>query len=98
MERRIDRVRISLTGREPIEIGWSARDLLLDEIAHLKSSRPIRDRFEAVGTSAPVELTIEQKRELLEAIENWAARTADELPETIQELRGALDEDVAAFV
>jgi hypothetical protein len=98
MQRRIDRVRISLTGRDPIEIGWSSRDLLLDEIAHLKSSRPIRDRFEDVGTSAPVDLTTEQKRELLVAIDDWAVRAGDELPEAIQELRGALDDDVAALV
>ena len=98
MQPRIDRVRISLTGTDPIEIGWSSRDLLLDEIAHLKSSRAIRDRFEAVGASAPVVLTNEQKRELLVAIDDWAVRANDELPEAIHELRGALDEDVAAVV
>jgi hypothetical protein len=98
MQRRIDRVRISLTGREPIEIGWSSRDLLLDEIAHLKSSRAIRDRFEAVGTFAPVDLSAEQKRELLEAINDWGVRAPDDLPEAIEELRAGLDDDVAALV
>jgi hypothetical protein len=100
VQQRVHRIRVSVDGGEPVVIGWGSRDLLLDEIVHLKSSRAIRDAFEAVGTSAPVELTVEQKADVLEAIERWAARTAGgqaQLPNGIPELRNALENDVAAY-
>ena len=98
MLRRIECVRVSLTGRDPIEIGWGSRDLLLDEIAHLASSRAIRDCFEAVGASAPVQLTDEHKGDVLTAIDEWAKRLAGDIPEPIRELRDAITEDLGAYV
>jgi len=89
---------VSLTGREPIEIGWASRDLLLDEIAHLPSSRAIRDCFEAVGASAPVQLADAHKGEVLTAIDEWAKRMAGDIPEPIQQLRDALAADIGAYV
>jgi hypothetical protein len=59
--------------------------------------RPVLEAFQAVGTSRPVELTIEQKHALVDVIKTWATQVAGdypELPEGIFELRNAIVDDL----
>ena len=64
-----------------------SRQELLEQFRHLDSMKPVRDAFEAVGTSAPVLLTREQKADLIQVIEHWGSQVAggltDGLPEGI---------------
>jgi hypothetical protein len=57
---------------------------------------PMRDAFEAVGTSRPVVLTHEDKVGLVEVIRLWADEIEGlgSLPEGIVELRNALRDDL----
>ena len=57
---------------------------------------PMRDAFEAVGTSRPVSLTREDKVGLMEVIQLWADEIEGfgSLPEGISELRNALRDDL----
>jgi hypothetical protein len=91
-----DRVRIAL-GRGIVELPWTSRAALLDEIRNLESAKPIVDAFEAVGTSRPITLTPEQKGLLIELIESWGTQTRfgpKGLPEGLFELRNALHDDL----
>jgi hypothetical protein len=91
-ERRIDRVTVALARGEPVAIPWASREALLKRLP--ESMRTVRDAFTAVGTSAPVSLTPEQRAELLDAIQSWVTQD-DEVPEGIVALRDALAEDLA---
>jgi hypothetical protein len=71
-----------------VEIPRSSRQALLAEIRGLESMKPIRTAFEAVGASRPVELTVDQRAELLHVLEVWAAR--ERPPAGIGALRRAL--------
>ncbi len=91
-----DRVRIRL-GRGDVDLPWSSRTALLDEIRHLGSAKPIIGAFEAVGVSRPVVLTDDQKGVLLELIEFWGNQNRGglkALPEGLYELRNALHDDL----
>jgi hypothetical protein len=95
-ERHNDRVRIAL-GRGIVELPWASRVALLDEIRNRESAKPIVDAFEAVGTSRPVTLTLEQKDQLVDLIESWDTQTErglKGLPEGLFELRNALHDDL----
>jgi hypothetical protein len=95
MGRSIDHVEIPL-GRETITLPWASREALLGQFKHLDSMLDIRRQFENVGTSRPVQLTREQKRDLLQVIVQWASEEGgyDRLPEGIFDLRNALHDDL----
>jgi hypothetical protein len=57
-----------------VEIPWTSRTALCDQIPNLDSAKPIIDAFEAVGVSRPVVLTREQKGLLVESIDFWATK------------------------
>jgi hypothetical protein len=95
-ERHNDRVRLAL-GRGILEVPWALRVALLNEIRNYDSAKPIVEAFEAVGTSRPVTLTLEQKDLLVSLIESWGTRTESGLrglPEGLFELRNALHDDL----
>lgn len=96
MGRSIDHVQIPL-GRETVTLPWASREALLGQFKHLDSMREMRRQFENVGTSRPVQLTQEQKRDLLQVIVDWAGGEGgyDGLPESIFDLRNALHDDVS---
>ena len=67
---RLDRVGIDIAG-EIVEITWDDRDVLLEELAFAEGTKAIRERFEAVGASGPVELDAEQRARLRVALDDW---------------------------
>ena len=96
MPERIDEITIA-TGRDTLTMPWSSRVALLDELQRYETGYEIRDAFTAVGASSPVELTNEQKTELLRVIEVWGERTEGGMrgvPEAILALRNALIDDL----
>ncbi len=96
MGRSIDHIEVPL-GRETVRLPWASREALLDQFKHLDSMSDMRRTFENVGTSRPVQLTQEQKRDLLGVIVDWAGAEGgyDRLPEGIFDLRSALHDDVS---
>ena len=96
-ERRIDQVGIQRSAGAPVVISWDSRQALLGEM-HLPSMQPTRKAFRDVGTSGLVNLTAEQKGDVIIALESMAAEVAggdDDLPDDLFELRNALGIDVA---
>jgi hypothetical protein len=95
MPERLDRVAIS-TSRGTIEIPWSSRDALLEQIKLEDAGQTIRFAFIAVGASRPVELKLEDAALLVQAIGRWMRRAGgpSELPPGIYELRRALTDDL----
>ena len=95
MGRSIDRIEIPL-GRETVRLPWASREALLDQFKHLDSMSDMRRTFENVGTSRPVQLTQEQKGDLLGVIVTWASEEGgyDRLPDGIFDLRNALHDDL----
>ena len=93
--RSIDRVQIPLS-RGTVELPWESRQDLLEESRRVAGMHPMRDAFEAVGTSRPVLLTREDKVGLVEVIQLWAKEIEGlgSLPEGIVELRDALQDDL----
>lgn len=96
MPERLDRVEIALSS-VTITLSWPSRDALLEELTFHDRGRSVRDAFEAVGSSRPVELTLEQKSMLLYVIEHWIGQLFNgvyDLPEGIVELRNALHDEL----
>ncbi len=96
MPERPDRVTIPLS-RGDIVLTWDSRESVLEQLKHLDTCQPIRDAFDAVGGTRPVELRREQKITLFQIIEFWANETSggyDGLPDVIYELRNALHDDL----
>ena len=91
MPDRLDRVAIA-TSRGTIEIPWSSRDALLQQITLEDTAQTIRFAFVAVGASRPVELKLEDVALLVQAIGRWMRRVGGPsgLPAGIYELRRAL--------
>jgi len=87
MPERLDRVQVDLGG-EIITISWDERDVLLEELAFAEGTKPIRERFEAVGASRPVELATEDRITLRTALDNWGSDRLQ--PEGIARLHAAL--------
>jgi hypothetical protein len=67
---RLDRVQVDVAG-EIVDITWHERDVLLGELAFVEGMKPVRERFESVGTSRPVELDAEQRARLRTALDGW---------------------------
>jgi hypothetical protein len=84
---RLDRVHINLAG-EIVVISWDERDVLLEELAFAEGTKPIRERFEAVGASRAVELDAEQRARLRIALDAWGDDRLQ--PEGIALLHAAL--------
>ena len=84
---RLDRVRVDVAG-EIVEITWDERDVLLEELAFAEGTKSIRERFEAVGASRPVELDAEQRARLRGALDDWGEDRLQ--PEGIARLHAAL--------
>lgn len=96
MPEHLDLVTIALD-RIDVVLRWPARTALLDELAHLESDQGVRDAFEAAAEMRPVTLTLQQKAQLLLAIEQWSVRTPGgftALPEGIFDLRNGLHNDL----
>ena len=93
MGRSIDHVEIALS-RETINLSWTSRAVLLEELQHLDPCGRYK-AFEDVGTSRPVSLT-QQQNDLLQVIVHWAEAEEDydRLPEGIFDLPHALDDDL----
>ena len=86
-------------GRTDIELPWESRQELLEKSRRVAGMHPMRDAFEAVGTSRPVSLTREDKVGLVGVIDLFAGDTEGGfggLPEGIVELRDALRDDLHA--
>lgn len=86
-----------LLTRGTFELPWASRQALLEQIGDLESIRSLRDAFERVGTLRPVTLSREEKVDLVEFIQDWAASLVGgyaDLPEGLYELRRALVGDL----
>ena len=70
-ERRIDQVRIQRSAGDPVVISWDSRQAILAEM-HLPSMQPTRKAFQDVGTTEPVNLTREQKGDVITVLEPLA--------------------------
>ena len=93
---RLDQITITLW-QGVIEIPWTSREELLDEIGHLPGAETVVRAFNAVGASAPVRLGTPEKELVADAIDRWAGEIGeDELPPGIWALRCALVDDLAA--
>jgi len=79
-------VRVDVAG-EIVEITWHERDVLLEELAFIEGTMAIRERFEAVSASRPVELDAEQRARLRTALE-WGEDRLQ--PEGLTRLYAAL--------
>jgi hypothetical protein len=84
---RLDRVHVDVAG-EIVQISWDERDVLLEELAWAADTKPIRVKFEAVGSSRPVELDAEQRSRLRTALDDWGSDRLQ--PEGIAHLHEAL--------
>lgn len=93
--KRIDTVEVVLSSGT-VTLPWQSRQDLLAHLRGYGSSAAVVSAFEAVGTSQPVTLSLEQKNELLSRIEAWERQLSSihKLPESIWELRNALHDDV----
>jgi hypothetical protein len=80
-----------------IKIPWETRDALLERLQAEGDVEKIIAAFQAVGATAPVKLTDEQKRRLLSTCKDWLfeTRTAG-APRGIYELKNALVDELAA--
>jgi hypothetical protein len=86
MPERLDRVHVA-TRHAVVEITRHERDTLLEELAFAPGMKAVREKFEAVGASSPVELDDEEQTVLRSALDGWA----DSLqPEGIARLHAAL--------
>jgi hypothetical protein len=92
MARANERVTIT-TGRESVEVTWDERQELLDRIRQAANGAVLVGKFEAVGTSRPVELEGDDV-DLLDTIIGIWDEDAGELPEGIRRLREMLQAEL----
>jgi hypothetical protein len=85
---RLERVRVDVAG-EIVEIYWHERDMLLQELSFVAGSKTIREKFEAVGASRPVELDDMERPHLRATLEGWELDIVP--PEGIGRLQTALE-------
>jgi hypothetical protein len=96
MPERPDPVEVALK-RGTAKLRAPSRDALFERLAHVEDGTSIRDAFEAVGASRPVQLTREQKAKLHRVIDDWINERkgdSDELDEGIRDLWAGLYDDV----
>jgi hypothetical protein len=78
-----------------VDISWDARGELLERISERGDAQPILRKFEAAAASDPVNLTLDEKRVLLDILEDWLAEVGNAaLPDGVFELRHAMQDDV----
>jgi len=96
MPERLDWARVATT-RGDIELSWSSRDALLEELRSSKAeSSKIVAAFKGVGASRALELDPADEQEVVDAIDEWMRRVqADGLPAGIWVLRNGLIDDIA---
>jgi hypothetical protein len=95
----LGRIQIEISGTRRA-ISWDARNALLGRIGNDDTGRAIKWAFDAVGASRPVELTLDERRRIVEVIDKWSAGNpggSDELPGDIFHLRGWLGAEVAGL-
>ncbi len=85
---RLARVRINLPG-EVVELSRHERDVLLEELCFVRGLKSVRERFEGVGATWPVELNDEQRLSLRAVLTGWESDIA--LPDGIARLLAALE-------
>ena len=92
MPDRLDKVTIALSRRD-IVIDWDTRQALMARLLHVKTRARIRDTFQAVGATRPVELKPGQRATLLQVLDDWSAEgdSSAPMPEELFTLRDALD-------
>src|SRR5690349_9817667 len=96
MPERLDRVTIQLASRpEPCVISWAARDELIFRLQLQAEGASAVEAFRAVGASSPVRLSVDEKEQLLIAVDEWMrAVGSDELPPEVFDLRSVLINDL----
>jgi hypothetical protein len=77
-----------------VDISWDARGDLLERISERGDAQAILRKFEAAAASDPVNLTLDEKRVLLDILEAWLAEVGNALPDGVFELRHAMQDDV----
>jgi hypothetical protein len=95
-ERNINTVQVS-TSRGIVAMPWASREALLAEFSHLDSMRQVREKFDVVGTTRPVELTTAEKGNVVACIDFWSSQIAggyERMPDGLFELRNALHDDL----
>ena len=99
MPERLDHVSIAMDRRgeaNDVRLPWQSREYLLRKLRTTDGAEGIVKAFEDVGTTRPVELTIEQKALLYRVLDDRSFTTGyHELPEGFFELRNALSDEVA---
>jgi hypothetical protein len=76
MPERLNRVEVA-TRYGTVEIPWTARDAILDELRGLENARSTVEAFDAVGASWPVNLDRQGKLAVLDAIQTIAKRVPE---------------------
>jgi hypothetical protein len=71
MPDRLDRVTIALAAGD-IVIDWATRQELMARLQHVATRARIRDTFQAVGATRPVELSPGQRTALLHVLDDWS--------------------------
>jgi len=91
---RLDKVTIALE-RGNIFIDWDTRQALMARLLHVGTRARIRDSFQAVGATSPVELRPGQRAALLQVLDDWFADDdgSAPMPEELFTLRDALAEE-----
>jgi len=79
------------TLRGPVTLSETARDALLDKIRHLESGRPVVRAFKKAGLGEPVELKLDGKRLVVEAINLMSDEVDPQLPKLRDYLVDELD-------
>ena len=94
MPDRLDRVTIALS-RGDIVIDWETRQALMARLLHVGTRARIRDSFQAVGATRPVELRPGQRAALLQVLDDWSADAdaSARMPEELFILRDALADE-----
>ena len=94
MPDRLDKVTIALS-RGDIVIDWDTRQALMARLLHVGTRARIRDTFQAVGATRPVELRPGQRAALLQVLDDWLADNTGyaPMPEELFTLRDALADE-----
>ena len=95
MPERLDRVTVALN-RGPVILTWDVRQTLMRRLQHVQSTARLRESFEAVGASQPVQLTGGQRTALLLTLEGWSLDLDgyEAIPQDLLRLRDALIADL----